>query len=248
MTGPRVRAQRVGGVACHASLLSGVREGTQSHGHAAILAKVQGCVGWERAQLVGLVALVPGGGGRGGGGRGGGRQGGHGQVAVHHLHGVLCGGAVGGRVVKAWPRPSWQALLSMGVVVSVVMVAMVMVAMVMGVGGAVSTGQGVEGLGLLGRHVEGGLLDGVGLHRHLLGPVTAVPARGGEERLPGLLPEPHSHHTHSPDLDTLNLTASDYKQSSNDNTSIKNKLHAVFTPKHFLRGQITCVNLRMCQC
>lgn len=111
---------------------------------------------------------------------------------MRHLHGVLRGGAIGGRVVKAWPRPSRQALLSVGVVgmvVSMVMVPVVMVTVVMVVGGAVAAGQGVKSLGLVGRHVEGGLLDRVSLHCHLLGPVATGPARRGRERLPRLWAE-----------------------------------------------------------
>lgn len=104
-------------------------------------------------------------------------------MAVHHLHGVLRGGAVGGGAVEAGPGPCWQALLSMRVMVSMVMVSVVMV--VVG-GGDVAGGQRVDGFGRLGRHVEGGLLDGMGLHRHSLHPFATSPAHGGRERLPRL--------------------------------------------------------------
>lgn len=42
---------------------------------------------------------------------------------------------------------------------------------------------GVQSLGLVGRHVEGGLLDGVRLSRRLLKPVSTDPAQRGHERL-----------------------------------------------------------------
>ena len=59
---------------------------------------------------------------------------------------------------------------------------MVVVVMVMVVVGAV----GVQGFGLVGRHMEGGLLDRVSLSCGLLKPVSTNPAQGGCERLPRL--------------------------------------------------------------
>lgn len=99
-------------------------------------------------------------------------------MAVHHLHRVLCGGTVDRGVVEAGPGPRRQALLSMGVVGVMVSVVMVLVGR-----GAVAGGQGVDGLGRLGRHVKGGFLDGVGLHCHCLRPFATSPANWGRERL-----------------------------------------------------------------
>lgn len=41
----------------------------------------------------------------------------------------------------------------------------------------------VQSLGLVGRHVEGGLLDGVGLSRRLLKPVSSDPTQRRSEGL-----------------------------------------------------------------
>lgn len=86
------------------------------------------------------------------------------------------GCVVGGGVVVVGPGSRGTLRLSVGVVgVSVVGVSVVVVSVVMVVGG--SAGPWVESLGLLGRHVDGGLLNRMGLHCHqLIGPFAAGPA------------------------------------------------------------------------
>lgn len=135
-----VCGNRVRGMSSHTSLLARIWEGTQTHTHTSILAKVQG-VGRKLAELVSLVALVSCGRGRCGGRGCRGRQGCHGQMTVHHLHGILGGGAVGGRVVESRP---WSRCYDLSVMVMMVM--------------------GVQCLGMLGRHMKSGFLDWMSLY------------------------------------------------------------------------------------
>lgn len=65
---------------------------------------------------------------------------------MHHLHGILGGGAVGGRVVESWP---WSRCNDLSVVVVMMVVVMVM---------------GVQCLGMLGRHMKSGFLDWMSLY------------------------------------------------------------------------------------
>lgn len=64
-------------------------------------------------------------------------------MTVHHLHGILGGGAVSGRVVESRP---WSRCYDLSVVVVVVMV------------------MGVQCLGMLGRHMKSGFLDWMSLY------------------------------------------------------------------------------------
>lgn len=155
MSRPRVCAHGVSGVGSHARLLPGVREGAHPHAQPAMMPKRQ------VAELVGLVAVIPSGRGRCGGRGGRGRQGGHGQMAMHHLHGVLCGGAVcgGGVVPRAGPCGHHLPVVMMGV------------------------GVGVQGFGVLRGDVEGGLLDWVGLSGHWLWSNAASPHQWGRVSL-----------------------------------------------------------------
>lgn len=75
---------------------------------------------------------------------------------------------MGGRV-EAGPGPGRALAVLRRVVVVVVMV--------------VVGGVRVQSLGLVGRHVEGGLLDGVGLSRRLLKPVSSDPTQRRSEGL-----------------------------------------------------------------
>lgn len=54
----------------------------------------------------------------------------------------------------------------------------------------------VQSLGLVGRHVEGGLLDGVGLSRRLLKPVSSDPTQRRSEGLSRLRAEVVAVHAH----------------------------------------------------
>lgn len=113
------------------------------------------------AELVGLVAMVPCGRGRCRGRGGGGRQGGHGQMAMNHLHGVLCRGAVcrGGVVAWAWPRGHHLPVVVMSVWV------------------------GMQGLRVLRGNMEGGLLDWVCLSSDGLWSNATSPHQRGWVRL-----------------------------------------------------------------
>ncbi len=140
MTSSCVCGNRVRGMSSHTSLLARIWEGTQTHSHTSVLAKVQG-VGRKLTELVSLVALVSCGRGRCGGRGCWGRQGCHGQMTMHHLHGILGGGAVGGRVVESRP---WSRCYDLSVVMMAVM--------------------GVQCLGMLGRHMKSGFLDWMSLY------------------------------------------------------------------------------------
>lgn len=72
--------------------------------------------------------------------------------------------------VEAGPGPGGALAVLRRVVMVVVMMVVV-------------GGMRVQSLGLVGRHVEGGLLDGVGLSRRLLKPVSSDPTQRRSEGL-----------------------------------------------------------------
>lgn len=117
------------------------------------------------AKLVGLVAMVPSGRGRCRGRGGRGRQGGHGQMAMNHLHGVLCRGAVCRGGVVAW---TWTSGHHLPVVVMTMRV-------------------GMQGLGVLRGNMEGGLLDWVSFPSDRLWSDAPSPHQWGRVRLSCLL-------------------------------------------------------------